>query len=99
MQRLLASSILSPQKQQELLRIAEALNPLRLLTQLEHLQKARLPARCRTCLRTGCISCSASVFRAAVYRRKGSCRWASSYPCVLAQKRAKEKVSKDRAAS
>src|SRR6266704_2764321 len=40
MQRLLASSILSPQKQQELLRITEALDPLRLLTQLEHLQKA-----------------------------------------------------------
>src|SRR6266849_2030887 len=40
MQRLLASSILSPQKQQELLRITDALDPLRLLTQLEHLQKA-----------------------------------------------------------
>ncbi len=40
MQRLLASSILSPQKQHELLRITEALDPLRLLTQLEHLQKA-----------------------------------------------------------
>jgi hypothetical protein len=40
MQRLFASSILSPQKQQELLRITEALDPLRLLTQLEHLQKA-----------------------------------------------------------
>lgn len=40
MQRLLASSILSSQKQQELLRITEALDPLRLLTQLEHLQKA-----------------------------------------------------------
>ena len=40
MQRLLASAILSPQKQQELLRITEALDPLRLLTQLEHLQKA-----------------------------------------------------------
>ncbi len=40
MQRLLASSILSPQKQQELLRITEALDPLRLLAQLEHLQKA-----------------------------------------------------------
>src|SRR5712691_3757142 len=40
MQRLLVSGILSPQKQQELLRITEALDPLRLLTQLEHLQKA-----------------------------------------------------------
>ncbi len=40
MQRLLASGALSPQKQQELLRITEVLDPLRLLTQLEHLQKA-----------------------------------------------------------
>ena len=31
---------MSSQKQQELLRITEALDPLRLLTQLEHLQKA-----------------------------------------------------------
>lgn len=40
MQRLLASGVLQPNKQQELLRIREALDPLRLLTQLEHLQKA-----------------------------------------------------------
>jgi len=40
MQRLLASGTLSSHKQQELLRITEALDPLRLLTQLEHLQKA-----------------------------------------------------------
>ncbi len=40
MQRLLASDVLSSQKQQELLRITEALDPLRLLQQLEHLQKA-----------------------------------------------------------
>ncbi|EFH80867.1 Integrase catalytic region [Ktedonobacter racemifer DSM 44963] len=40
MQRLLASGILSEAKQQDLLRITEALDPLRLLTQLEHLQKA-----------------------------------------------------------
>ena len=40
MQRLLVSGVLSPQKQQELLRITEALDPLRLLAQLEHLQKA-----------------------------------------------------------
>ena len=40
MQRLLASGVLSATKQQELLRITEALDPLRLLTQLEHLQKA-----------------------------------------------------------
>jgi Integrase core domain len=40
MQRLLASGVLAPKKQQELLRITEALDPLRLLTQLEHLQKA-----------------------------------------------------------
>jgi hypothetical protein len=39
-QRLLVSGSLSPQKQQELLRITEALDPLRLLTQLEHLQTA-----------------------------------------------------------
>ena len=40
MQRLLASLALSLTKQQELLRITEAMDPLRLLTQLEHLQKA-----------------------------------------------------------
>jgi Integrase core domain len=40
MQRLLASGIVSPKKQQELERITEALDPLRLLQQLEHLQKA-----------------------------------------------------------
>jgi hypothetical protein len=40
MQRLLASPILPPKKQQELLRITEAMDPLRLLTQLDHLQKA-----------------------------------------------------------
>jgi hypothetical protein len=40
MQRLLASGAVSLQKQQELLRITEALDPLRLLSQLEHLQKA-----------------------------------------------------------
>lgn len=40
MQRLLASGTVSVSKQQELLRITEALDPLRLLTQLEHLQKA-----------------------------------------------------------
>ena len=40
MQRLLASGVVSANKQHELLRITEALDPLRLLTQLEHLQKA-----------------------------------------------------------
>src|SRR5947207_13441332 len=40
MQRLLASGVLPLAKQRELLRITEALDPLRLLTQLEHLQKA-----------------------------------------------------------
>jgi hypothetical protein len=40
MQRLLSSGVLSPKKQQELFQITEALDPLRLLTQLEHLQKA-----------------------------------------------------------
>ena len=40
MQRLLASGVLSAPKQHELLRITEALDPLRLLTQLEQLQKA-----------------------------------------------------------
>ena len=39
MQRLLTSGVLSAHKQQELLRITEALDPLRLLTQLEQLQK------------------------------------------------------------
>ena len=46
MQRLLASGVLPSKKQQELLGISEALDPLRLLQQLEHLQKARLPT-CR----------------------------------------------------
>src|SRR5205823_8752187 len=40
MQRLLASGAVSPTKQHELLRITAALDPLRLLQQLEHLQKA-----------------------------------------------------------
>ena len=40
MQRLLASGVLPSTKQQELLRITQALDPLRLLQQLEHLQKA-----------------------------------------------------------
>ena len=40
MQRLLASGAVSLKKQQELLQITEALDPLRLLQQLEHLQKA-----------------------------------------------------------
>ena len=40
MQRLLASGVVSAKKHQELLRITEALDPLRLLTQLEHLQRA-----------------------------------------------------------
>lgn len=40
MQRLLASGVLPFNKQQELLAIAEALDPLRLLQQLEQLQKA-----------------------------------------------------------
>ena len=40
LQRLLASGVLPPAKQRELLCITEALDPLRLLTQLEHLQKA-----------------------------------------------------------
>jgi integrase-like protein len=40
MQRLLISGALPANKQQELLRITQALDPLRLLQQLEHLQKA-----------------------------------------------------------
>ena len=40
MQRLVTSSTISLQKQQELLRMTEALDPLRLLAQLEQLQKA-----------------------------------------------------------
>lgn len=40
MQRLVSTGVLSPQKQQELMRITEALDPLRLLAQLEQLQKA-----------------------------------------------------------
>jgi hypothetical protein len=40
LQRLLASSVLPAKKQQELIRITQSLDPLRLLQQLEHLQKA-----------------------------------------------------------
>jgi hypothetical protein len=40
MQRLLASDAVPPNKQQELLRVTQALDPLRLLRQLEQLQKA-----------------------------------------------------------
>src|SRR6185437_4384409 len=74
MQRLLASGVLPPAKQQELHRIAQALDPMRLLTQLEHLQKARLPACCYLSFRTGSIYGSASIFRARCDRRQGSCR-------------------------
>ena len=44
LQRLLASGVLSAKKQQELLRITQALDPLRLLQQLEHLRDAALAA-------------------------------------------------------
>src|SRR6266581_1827304 len=40
MQRLLASDAVPPNKKQELLRVTQALDPLRLLHQLEHLQQA-----------------------------------------------------------
>jgi hypothetical protein len=40
MQRLLATDVLSSSKQQELVRITQALDPIQLLRQLEHLQKA-----------------------------------------------------------
>ena len=40
LERLLASSVLPAEKRQELERVAQALDPLRLLEQLEHLQKA-----------------------------------------------------------
>jgi hypothetical protein len=40
MQRLLASDAVPPNKKQELLRVTQALDPLRLLRQLEQLQKA-----------------------------------------------------------
>ncbi len=40
LQRLLASDAVPPNKQQELLRVTQALDPLRLLQQLEQLQKA-----------------------------------------------------------
>ncbi len=44
MQRLLASGVVSANKQHELLRITEVLDPLRLLSQLEHLRDAALAA-------------------------------------------------------
>jgi hypothetical protein len=40
LQRLLASGELAADKHQELVRVTHALDPLRLLDQLEHLQKA-----------------------------------------------------------
>jgi hypothetical protein len=40
LQRLLPSGVLSVQKQQELIEVAQALDPLRLFQQLEQLQKA-----------------------------------------------------------
>jgi hypothetical protein len=67
MQRLSASGTLAAQKQQELLRITEALDPLRLLAQLEQLQKARLPARSHTHIRRAGSAHSPSVLGEPVY--------------------------------
>lgn len=46
MHRLLASGVVSANKQHELLRITAVLDPLRLLSQLEHLRDAALAACC-----------------------------------------------------
>ncbi|HEY6410342.1 MAG TPA: hypothetical protein VIY29_23060 [Ktedonobacteraceae bacterium] len=46
LQRLCASGSLEAEKTQELTHVAQALDPLRLLSQLERLQQARLPT-CR----------------------------------------------------
>jgi len=79
MQRLLASDAVPPNKQQELLQVTQALDPLRLLGQLEQLQKALFHAP---------VFCQAGDFRT------GSCRW-HSWDCPLAaQKGAQKKVSK-----
>src|SRR5215468_4092587 len=53
MQRLLAFGVLPLAKQQELLRIAQALDPMRLLIQLEHATFGPLAARCYLCFRVG----------------------------------------------
>jgi hypothetical protein len=45
LQRLLASGDLAADKHQELVRVTHALDPLRLLDQLEHLRDAPLAAR------------------------------------------------------
>jgi hypothetical protein len=64
--RLLASGAVSPTKQQELLRLTEVLDPVRLLQQLQHLQKARLPACDHVFVRKPWSGFSASVFCEAV---------------------------------
>ena len=66
-QRLLTSGAVSPKKQQELLRITEELDPLRLLQQLEHLQKARLPVCRHIFIRKFCSCFSTFIFCEAVY--------------------------------
>lgn len=67
MQRLSASGAVAPHKRQELLQITEALDPLRLLAQLEQLQKARLPARYHTHIGTVGSAHPSSVLSWPVY--------------------------------
>jgi hypothetical protein len=67
MQRLLASAVLPPHKQHELLRITDAVDPLRLLTQLEHLRDAAMEA----CSHTRHGLCQSNAwFHAPLFRRE-----------------------------
>lgn len=73
MQRLLASGIVSPKKQQELERITEALDPLRRLPTARTLTKGALAACPHVLTKQPCSCFAAPVFGQRVYRGTCSC--------------------------
>ncbi len=94
MQRLLASDAVPPNKQQELLRVTQALDPLRLLAESSlpacGQARSRIPEPGR--LFHAPVFCQAGDFGT------GSCRWHSWHCPLAAQKGAQKKVSKKWAA-
>jgi len=99
MQRLLASGALSPKKQQELLRITEALDPLRLLHQLEHLQKALWRHAVTSSSESSVPASPLSFSVKQCTEEQVEARWYSWDSPISAQKGAKKKVSKEWTAS
>jgi len=101
MQRLLASLVLAPKKQHELLRITEALDPLRLLTQLEHLQKAlwRHAVKPETISATQAPASTLRFSVESVSEEKLPGFRASPYAAIIAQAGAEKTVSKKWAAA